>query len=195
MTKEIDDAVLKECPFCWGKATRQTNVINDNGAKIYETGCDNVGCLVLPSARGLTQETADEYWNTRATPPQLQKSCSDLKDVQEALDKLFHYHGFTSWHVTPDKQKEVWDALKTIRTTLMSHCQGWTKQDSLDVIQDAINLYTNKLFNENGGRETKAEQRFAIQALNIIKNEIVLEKRAKVRHLKGNSPTPPETEE
>ena len=55
---------LKPCPFCGGPASRQVNVL-DHGGTTYETGCDNVGCQVLPSAMQLGAAHADVAWNTR----------------------------------------------------------------------------------------------------------------------------------
>lgn len=41
----------------------------------------------------------------------------------DALDKLFHYHGYTSWNVGPEKQEEIWKALKIIRAALQSQSE------------------------------------------------------------------------
>lgn len=72
---------------------------------------------------------------------------------------------------------------------------GWTKKDSLDVIHDMINCYTNKLHNEGGGEQTKIEQRFAIEVLEIAHNEIKVEQRQTPRALRGKAiPTPPQPE-
>lgn len=61
----------------------------------------------------------------------------------------------------------------------------WTKQDSINVIQDRINCYTNKLHNEGGCRQTKVEQRFAIEVLEITKREIEIEKKQEPRELRN----------
>jgi hypothetical protein len=55
---------LKPCPFCGGEATRQVNKL-PNGGETYETGCNNVGCMVLPFALQLSPDYADRNWNTR----------------------------------------------------------------------------------------------------------------------------------
>lgn len=45
-------------------------------------------------------------------------------DVMGALDKVFHYLGYTSWNVTDEKHKDVFVALKTIRNALIAQCTG-----------------------------------------------------------------------
>ena len=62
---------LLPCPFCGGEATRLDGHY-DFGGEWFETGCDNVGCKVLPSIKTLSRSSADESWNTR-------------KDVSDAL--------------------------------------------------------------------------------------------------------------
>lgn len=41
-------------------------------------------------------------------------------DVIGALDKVFHYLGYTSWKVSDEKQKDVFIALKSIRNSLIA---------------------------------------------------------------------------
>ena len=59
-TPMSDAPELLPCPFCGKLASR------DARNHIYETGCDNVGCSVLPSAVQLSQAAADEAWNRLA---------------------------------------------------------------------------------------------------------------------------------
>lgn len=61
----MENTELLPCPFCGGEATRQVNVVHENGAKTYETGCNNAGCSVHPSSYRLSKQDADEAWNTR----------------------------------------------------------------------------------------------------------------------------------
>lgn len=58
---------LKPCPWCKGPATRLDGHY-DFGGEWFETGCDNVGCRVLPSVKTLSREHADDAWNTRTDP-------------------------------------------------------------------------------------------------------------------------------
>ena len=51
---------LKPCPFCGGKATMEKHEYG-----VIELGCDNVGCIVLPSAKHLSEEAAAKAWNRR----------------------------------------------------------------------------------------------------------------------------------
>lgn len=56
---------IKKCPFCKGEAS----ILPPNypeGRYAWEVGCDNIGCLVLPSATGVTKEMAIEWWNDRS---------------------------------------------------------------------------------------------------------------------------------
>lgn len=82
-TPMSDAPELLPCPFCGKLASR------DARNHIYETGCDNVGCSVLPSAVQLSQAAADEAWNRRATqdaapvgtPGQFTTMCLAIEDV------------------------------------------------------------------------------------------------------------------
>ncbi len=85
LPQEIEQKLLP-CPFCGGKATRQVNVIHPNGAKTYETGCDNKGCLVHPSSYSISKKQADEFWNTRQ-----ERSGLDSKDVNVELLHALEY--------------------------------------------------------------------------------------------------------
>ena len=63
---------LKPCPFCGGEASRehhtQVEILGKmHPGELFETGCDNVGCPVLPSVKKLMKYHADEAWNTRST--------------------------------------------------------------------------------------------------------------------------------
>ena len=78
---------LKPCPFCGGKATRQVNTLSHGGVT-YETGCDNVGCLVLPSAMQLGKSYADNNWNTRADLPPTLSAAMELPEVKALLEAL-----------------------------------------------------------------------------------------------------------
>jgi len=68
MSEQAMPPELLPCPFCGGPASREAR------NHTYETGCDNVGCSVLPSAVQLSQVAADEAWNRRATPTALAAS-------------------------------------------------------------------------------------------------------------------------
>ena len=82
-TPMSDAPELLPCPFCGKLASR------DARNHIYETGCDNVGCSVLPSAVQLSQAAADEAWNRRATqdaapvgtPGQFTTMCLAIEDA------------------------------------------------------------------------------------------------------------------
>jgi hypothetical protein len=44
---------------------------------------------------------------------------ADRAEALAALDKLFHYHGYTSWHIGREKSREAWQALLEILAALM----------------------------------------------------------------------------
>lgn len=59
-------------------------------------------------------------------------------EALEALDTVFHYHGYVSWHVeNMDKQEEVFKALLVIRQTLcLLKNDDFNKQNDLSVKSD-----------------------------------------------------------
>jgi len=84
-SQEAGMSEMKPCPFCGGEATRQENAL-PHGGTTYETGCDNVGCSVLPSAMQLSQEYADEAWNIRALSAAME--LHEVRALVEAARKM-----------------------------------------------------------------------------------------------------------
>lgn len=62
-------------------------------------------------------------------------------DFKGALDNLFHYHGYTSHHVGDEKQKQVWQDLKTLSKAviLADRLQSIDVSKLLQVVDDIYN--------------------------------------------------------
>lgn len=67
----------------------------------------------------------------------IKKSDVDV-DVMGALDKVFHYLGYTSWNVSEDKHKDCFIALKTIRKAIIAQSDPDIVRIPRKVLEDML---------------------------------------------------------